>query len=57
MFSYLKSRSNSRLIFDPMEPDVGDSDFVECDWSDFYLGVEEALLPNAPKPLGKGVML
>ncbi len=57
VFSYLKSNSNSRLIFDPMEPKVGDSNFVECDWSDFYPGVSEALPPNAPKPLGKGVTL
>ena len=57
VFLYLKLGSNSRFIFDPMEPNVGDSDFVECDWSDFYPGVEEALPPNAPKPLGKGVML
>jgi hypothetical protein len=57
VFSYLKSRSNSRLIFDPMEPDVGDSNFVECDWSDFYSGASKALPPNAPKPLGKGVTL
>ena len=57
VFSYLKSKSNSRLIFDPMEPDVGDSGFVECDWSDFYPGASEALPPNAPKLLGKGVTL
>ena len=57
VFSCLKLRSNSRLIFDPMEPDVGDSNFVECDWSDFYPGASEALPPNAPKPLGNGVML
>ena len=57
VFSYLKLKSNSRLIFDPMEPDVGDSNFLECDWSDFYPGASEALSPNAPKPLGKGVML
>ena len=36
---------------------MGNSGFIECDWSDFYPGVVEALLPNAPKPLGKGVML
>jgi hypothetical protein len=57
VFSYLKLKSNSRLIFDPMEPDVGDSNFVECDWSDFYPGASKALPPNAPKPLGKGVTL
>eukprot|EP00804_Cyclotella_cryptica_P024735 CCRYP_001712-RD/>CCRYP_001712-RD protein AED:0.26 eAED:0.27 QI:0/-1/0/1/-1/0/1/0/353 len=28
VFSYLKSKSNSWLIFDPMEPDVGESVFV-----------------------------
>ena len=57
VFLYLKSKSNFPLIFDPMEPDLGDSNFVECDWSDFYLGVSEALPPNAPKPLSKGVTL
>ena len=36
---------------------MGDSNFVECDWSDFYPGASEALPPNALKPLGKGVML
>jgi hypothetical protein len=58
VFSYLKSKSNSRLIFDPMEPNMGNSNFVECDWSDIYLmGASEALPPEAPKPLRKGVML
>ena len=57
VFSFLKSKSNSRLILDPMEPDVGKSDFVECDWREFYAGATEAVPPNAPKPLGKGVTL
>ncbi len=57
MFSFLKSKSNSRLIFDPMEPDVGKSDFVECDWHEFYAGATKAIPLNAPKPLGKGVTL
>eukprot|EP00804_Cyclotella_cryptica_P022476 CCRYP_015107-RA/>CCRYP_015107-RA protein AED:0.41 eAED:0.41 QI:0/-1/0/1/-1/1/1/0/143 len=57
VFLYLKSNSNSWLIFDPMEPNVGESDFVECDWSNFYPGASEALLPNTQKPLGKGVTL
>ena len=43
LFSCLKSRSMSRLIFDPKELNVGNSDFVECDWSNFYMGAEEAL--------------
>lgn len=57
MFAYLKSQSNSRLIFDPMEPRMENSTFVECDWSDFYAGAVEAIPPNAPKPLGKGVTI
>ena len=45
------------LIFDPMDPNVGDSNFVECDWSNIYPGASEALQPNAHKPRGKGVTL
>eukprot|EP00804_Cyclotella_cryptica_P008802 CCRYP_015636-RA/>CCRYP_015636-RA protein AED:0.30 eAED:0.30 QI:0/0/0/1/1/1/2/0/194 len=44
VFSYLKLKSNSRLIFDPEEPDVGKSDFVDCDWSNFYPGAEEGVV-------------
>jgi hypothetical protein len=55
VFSYIKPKSNSRLIFDPMEPNVGDSKFVECVWSNFYPHANEALPLNAPKSLGKGV--
>ena len=57
VFSFLKSKSNLRLIFDPMEPDVGKSNFMEFDWHEFYAGATEALPPNAPKPLGKGATL
>ena len=57
VFTYLKSRSNSRLIFHPKEPNVGKSDCMECDWSNLYPGVEEMLPPNALEPLGKGVIL
>ncbi len=32
VFSFLKSKSNSRLIFDPIKPNVGKSNSVECDW-------------------------
>ena len=50
VFAYLKSQSNSRLIFDPMDPQMEDSKFVECDWSDFYAGAVEAILPPMPGP-------
>ena len=55
VFSFLKSKSNSRLIFDPMEPNVDKSNFMECDWREFYAWATKAIPPNAPKPLGKGV--
>ncbi len=51
VFSFLKSKSNSRLILDPMEPDVGKSDFVECDWREFYAGATKAIPPMPPNPL------
>ena len=51
VFSFLKLKSNSRHIFDPMEPDVGTLDFVECDWHDFYAGATEAIPPMPPSPL------
>ena len=54
VFSFLKSKSNSRLIFDPMEPDVGKSDFVECDWHDFYAGATDAVPPQCPQAPWKG---
>ena len=55
MFSYSKTNSNSSLIFNPKELNVRISDFVEYAWSDFYAGAQEAIPPNAPKPLGKGI--
>ena len=57
VFSYLKLKSNSRLNFDPKEPDVGKSDFVECDWSNIFPDTVEAMLRGAPTPLGKDLVL
>lgn len=57
LFSFLKLESNSRLMFDPMDPEMGGSGFMHCDWLDFNSGVIDAIPPYAPKPLGKGSML
>ncbi|KAL7483916.1 hypothetical protein ACHAW6_009559 [Cyclotella cf. meneghiniana] len=57
VFSFLKLKNNLRLIFDLMEPNEGTSDFVECDWHEFYARATKAIPPNAPKPFGKGVTL
>jgi hypothetical protein len=51
VFLYLKLRSNSRLIFDPMEPNVGDSNVVECDWSNFYWARVRLCRPMHQSPL------
>ena len=56
VFSFLKLKSNLRLIFDPMEPNVEKYNFMECDWHEFMPG-QLRKKPNVPKPLGKGVTL
>jgi hypothetical protein len=56
VFSYLKCKPNSGVMFDPWEPKTGD-DFIECNWKGFYDDAEEAIPPNAPPPLGMGVTL
>ena len=56
IFSYLKHKKNSVMMFDPLTPSIG-SEFIECDWKDFYDEAEEAIPPNAPRPLGKSVVM
>ncbi|KAL7474898.1 hypothetical protein ACHAW6_000843, partial [Cyclotella cf. meneghiniana] len=48
VFSFLKLKSNSRLIFAPMEPNVEKSNFAECDWHEFYATTTKAIPLNAP---------
>lgn len=57
VFLYLKSKGNSIFICDLNELNMGKSTLVECDWSDFYPCVEEAMLPNTLNSFGNGVML
>jgi hypothetical protein len=57
---YLKAHSNSRLIFDPEKPDVSNCGFKEynkSDWGAEYDGAEELIPVDAPKALGKSVLL
>ena len=56
--SCLKIKHNSMLVLDPTYPDIEIDHFqTEHDRAPFYGDVEEALPPNAPKPLGKHVNL
>ena len=53
VFSYLKKRHNSRLVFDPTYPEIDWSRFMEHDWTHFYGDIQEAIPPDAPEPRGK----
>ena len=54
IMSYLRNKHNSRLVLDPTYSRIDYSEFKSNeDWAAFYGDVEEAILPNAPKPLGK----
>jgi hypothetical protein len=56
--AYLRVKHNSRLVLDPTYAGIDYAQFnVDADWHAFYGDVEEALPPNAPKPLGKEVEL
>jgi hypothetical protein len=55
IFAFLKHHPRSRLVFDDsyieFEPTVPE------DFSEFYPDAKEAIPPNAPEPLGKGVQM
>jgi hypothetical protein len=57
VMGYLQLKHNSRLIFDPMYPDIDQIAFPSFDWTVFYGNVEEAIPPDMPPPLGKRVDL
>lgn len=50
VFSYLTSKSNSRLVFDPKELDVIKYYFIECDWltSMWVHGRQFCTMPQSP---------
>ncbi|KAL7509576.1 LOW QUALITY PROTEIN: hypothetical protein ACHAXN_007340 [Cyclotella atomus] len=60
VMGYLKAHSNSHLIFDPEKPNVSNCGFKEyssSDWGAEYDGAEELIPVDAPKALGKSVLL
>ena len=57
IFAFLKKKHNSTMIFDPTYPEINEDDFKDCDWSNFYGDVKEAISPDAPKTRGKEVDL
>ena len=57
VMAYMKQHHNARMVFDPRYPKVNEDEFKRCDWTNFYGDVKEPMPLNAPKPLGKPVML
>lgn len=58
IFAYLKRKVNSRMIFDPTEPKIDQSQFHQSpDWVRFYGDVKETIPHDALKPLGPAVYL
>jgi len=53
VISYLGHHHNSRLIFDLTYPTIDYSSFPQCEWKEFYPGVEEPTPADAPEPRGR----
>ena len=55
VFSCLKIKYNSRLVFDPTYPEIDMSSLKEYAWIHFYTEAKEATPDNASSPRGKDV--
>ena len=53
--TYVGQRYNSKLVYDPLYPEINHSIFKKCDWSEFFWYSEEAIPRNAPGHWGKKV--
>jgi hypothetical protein len=57
MHAYLKRYNRSSMVFDDTEPVFDKSHFQKCDWSEYFPGACEAVLPDAPKVRGQSVLM
>ena len=57
VISYLRIPHDTRMIFDPSNPNIDYKSFPKCDWIEFYGDVEETIPNDALSPHGKGVEL
>ena len=58
MFTYLKAKHNSEMVFDPTYPDIGDALFLRENWKHAVCGdCEEELPANAMKTCGFGFII
>ena len=54
IFSYLKWKHRSWMIFDPTYPSIGNDDFPRYDEEKHYGEVKEVIPKNSLSPQGKG---
>ena len=45
-----KNKLGSRLVYDPLNPEIDHRVFKECDWSVFWRDAKETIPMNAPEP-------
>jgi hypothetical protein len=57
LFAYLHKHDKSSIVFDPSDPIIDSTAFIEQDWSEFYGEVEEETPPKMPEPLGSPVTI
>ncbi len=55
IFSYLKTKTNARLVLDPTYADIDYASFPQENWNEFYGDAKEHAPTNAPPPRGKPV--
>jgi hypothetical protein len=56
VFAYLKKYNRSSMVFDWTYPELDETVFTECDWTEFYPDAKESIPPNMPEPRGKHVI-
>jgi hypothetical protein len=57
IFAYLHKHDKWSIVFDPADPIINPTAFIEQDWSEFYGNVEEEMPPKMPEPLGSPVTI
>jgi hypothetical protein len=60
IFSYLKQHHNAEIVFDPSDPAIDITKFMQKDWTSSEFGLvsgKEELPPNMPEPRGLGFVM
>ena len=55
VMAHVGQRYNSRLMYDPLYPEIYHGVFKECDWSEFYRDAKVVIPMNASEPQGKEI--